>query len=211
MEYTVKYNQTILDVVLSQTGDIKQWENVLNDKNFTTWTPELSIGQVLTVPIVANPEVVKEINYISNYSYGLNSLISEFLDIIDTAVAGTFVLPIIIPTQEYYIAKEGETITDIILNNTGDLKNWETILNLNNFTSWTPTLKVGDKLILGNLVANDNVRAIFGSYPICNDPNIQDLDEQILNIFSTFADIVLFDGDLTEVQFDGNLETVLFD
>jgi hypothetical protein len=205
MEYIVKDNVNIVDVIISQAGDISEWDNILKANNFTSWTPELKIGDIVQIPNVIKQEV-----NISNYHYGIETLLTDIESTLDAVVVGEFPEIIVLDYKVYYVVKEGETIRDVVLNQTGDLLNWDKVLDINNFTNWCPEIKAGDLILIEGTVNQNNNIKLFDAYPLSNAPNISDLDSQINDLFSTFADTVLFDDDLTEVQFDDDLETVLF-
>jgi uncharacterized protein (TIGR02145 family) len=59
MNYTVKYGEGITDVVLNATGNLANWQAILNANGFTEWIPALTAGQVVTIPdgVVINPRV----------------------------------------------------------------------------------------------------------------------------------------------------------
>lgn len=51
--YTVRFSETISDVVLNSTGNLANWDFILTANGFTTWTPDLTAGQVLQIPDTA--------------------------------------------------------------------------------------------------------------------------------------------------------------
>jgi len=87
-----------------------------------------------------------------------------------------------------YLIKGGETITDVVLNNTALLRNWDAILDANGCTDWTPVLLGGQVMIIPESVTID-LDAIedIKSHPVSNQsvPNLQD---QIDAIFATMED-----------------------
>ncbi len=50
MTYTVKLGETITDVLLNTTGTINNISAILEANELTTWTPELTPGQILIIP-----------------------------------------------------------------------------------------------------------------------------------------------------------------
>ena len=54
MTYTVKNGETITDVCFNAAGSILAWEAILSANNFTDWTPDLQVGQVLQIPQVVD-------------------------------------------------------------------------------------------------------------------------------------------------------------
>lgn len=92
------------------------------------------------------------------------------------------------------IAKVGESIWDICLNNTGGLENnngplsnLDAILEANGFTSWTETLFPGQAIVIPDTVTLDqNTLRQLKAYPVCNNANI-DVDAEIRTIFDILA------------------------
>jgi hypothetical protein len=184
-KYTVKYGETIADVVLNSTGSLEKWTEVLDLNNFTTWTPVLFAGQILNVP---EPFEVHIYNELSFYPACNNTEITDLELKISTlkialdsiAAINHYEFPVIENNGILiYIVKEGETITDVVLNSTGSIDNWQTILDLNGFTEWTPTLKAGDPVIIGYVNFQRNVWEDLQINPACNRPEIINLQEKI--------------------------------
>src|ERR1017187_5263167 len=212
--YTVKNNESIVDVCLNSTGDLSSWETILNLNGFTDWNPDLYNGQVLQVPIVINP-----INYQQLQLYPVNNFENFDTTQFNPNTNGSLVYilnHVIVKTQnivpistkkQIYIVSTGETIVDVVLNATGSLDNWETILNVNNFTDWNPDLYVGQEIIIEYLDLQINNIIQFISYPINSDPGINDLDVQIDNLISKFGIHYLFEpeGNIYKFEPDGNL------
>ena len=76
--------------------------------------------------------------------------------------------------MSYYTVKVGEDISDVILNSTGSLLNWDAILQANNFTDWTPILSIGQQIFIPDgvnttLQLQSNVQRILAKYPACNN------------------------------------------
>jgi hypothetical protein len=73
-----------------------------------------------------------------------------------------------------YIVKQGETITDICLNATGSINNWEAILKANNFTDWNTILQVGQSVYIPDdtVVNQSNNILLFQKYPACNNAKL---------------------------------------
>lgn len=211
MIYEVKNSESIVDVVLNSTGDLSAWEEICNLNGFESWTPELQPGQKVETPNIVNQNVLKSLSPISNYSvFDLNDKISALVLTLNSVTILEFKKPEIKSTKLTYIVKEGETITDVVLNSTGSLDNWETILNANNFTEWNPTLEVGQEIIIDYLSLQKNNIYEFNKYPVCNDSGIQDLDNQISILISKFDNNILFDDDLVQVEFDDDLTDAQF-
>lgn len=69
-----------------------------------------------------------------------------------------------------YTVKPGESIIDVILNSTGDLSNWDSILYANGFDDWVPILNPGNQVIISDeAIKNDIVLAQLGTYPSSNN------------------------------------------
>ena len=96
-----------------------------------------------------------------------------------------------------YIVKNGETITDCVLNSTGSLDNWEAILEANSFSSWTPSLSVGQSIIIpDSVIIQPNVKAILDIYPACNNSFASsDLSNQISVLIANFGGVIVFRAD----------------
>jgi hypothetical protein len=100
-----------------------------------------------------------------------------------------------------YIAKQGETISDIVLNSTGSILNWETLLNLNDLDDWTPTITPGQSYIIEAIEPQQNVLNALIVYPACNYPGFGTLLTLISDAIATldsqfnkeFEDVQLFD------------------
>ena len=76
--------------------------------------------------------------------------------------------------MSYYTVKASESISDVVLNATGSLKNWDSILTANNLTDWTPILSVGQQIFIPDginttLQLQSNVQRILTKYPACNN------------------------------------------
>jgi hypothetical protein len=215
--YKVKNNETIVDVCLNSTGSLSSWESILNLNGFENWNPLLYNGQELQVPLVVN-----NFNYTQLQQYPVNNFENFDATQLDSTIEGSllYILKHVSVTkhdiypqavkQQIYTVSQGETIVDVILNATGTLDNWETILNANGFTDWNPTLYVGQEIIIEYLDLQNNNIIQFLSYPLNNDSGINDLDEQISNLISNFDTTILFDNDYEEVEFDDDLTLAEF-
>ena len=189
MEYTVKHNESIIDVCLNSTGDVSSWAEIIELNSLSDWTPDLQIGQVLHVPIVIN-----DINHQAIQEYPINNFgidITQIKTLVDTLnstlIVAFNIQPQIVKTGNY-IVSQGETIGDVILNATGDLTNWETILTANGFLDWNPKLFTGQEIVIDYLILQKNNIIQFNSYPLNNDSGINDLDNKINEIISNFGD-----------------------
>jgi len=85
-----------------------------------------------------------------------------------------------------YIVKNGETITDVILNSTGNLDNWEAILEANDFDTWTPSLMAGDVIIIPDtVIIQPNNLSALSSYPANNGSPVPDLDAKVSDLIGS--------------------------
>lgn len=95
-----------------------------------------------------------------------------------------------------YTVKNGESITDVVLNSTGTLDNWEEILDINGFDTWTPFLLVGQIITIPNDAAiQTNTLNQLKVYPACNNSEVSDLDLQIAQLIAKFANRISFRAD----------------
>jgi hypothetical protein len=81
-----------------------------------------------------------------------------------------------------YTIKNGETIGDAVLNSTGDIGNWDSILSANFFDSWTPTLTAGQVLQVAG-TPNNQTLSDLTAYPANNNP-LPGLFDQFYAIFT---------------------------
>lgn len=83
-----------------------------------------------------------------------------------------------------YLVKEGETITDVVLNSTGSLLNWDTILTENGTTDWNPDLIPGQTIVIPETVSVDNnTQRELATYPAANNLT-EDILTKIEQVFS---------------------------
>lgn len=84
-----------------------------------------------------------------------------------------------------YTVKQGDTITDAVLNSLGDISFWDAFLTENNYTDWTPALSAGQVLAVP-VVSNANVNNVrqFASYPL-NNASVPDVYAKIISIFDS--------------------------
>lgn len=88
-----------------------------------------------------------------------------------------------------YIVRLGETITDSVLNATGNIANWDAILTVNGFNDWVPILNYGDILIIPEGINIDTeVLAQLNTYPPIND-SIFNLDTQIAELLGALQGV----------------------
>ena len=82
-----------------------------------------------------------------------------------------------------YIVKSGECFSDIVLNATGSLLNWDALLEANGLSDWTPILTPGQVLIIpdGLQIDINTVRGL-SIYPAVNN--------SIANIYTKIKNVV---------------------
>jgi hypothetical protein len=110
----------------------------------------------------------------------------------------------------YYTVRSGEDICDVVLNATGNINNWELIIDFNNFDTWTPLLEVNDVIeIPDTVVFQPNVLRILDKYPACNNSNVSDLDLQMSELIAIFEETIIFRMDNNvNAKMDSTLLTV---
>jgi hypothetical protein len=190
--YVVKYGETITDVALNSTGSILAWEAILQLNNLSEWIPELYAGQVLIVPDPIDLVFLNELKIYPACNLteitNLEVQITDLTDLLDAVTPTIYDLPIIETINvNIYTVKQGETITDIVLNATGSILNWEAILIANNFTQWVPTLYPGQEIIIPDIELQTNILGFMKIYPACNSIAITDLDAQIAQLITNFS------------------------
>lgn len=85
-----------------------------------------------------------------------------------------------------YTVRVGETITDVVLNSTGSIANWDLILQANNFTDWVPDLEAGQVIIIPDTVTKDlNALRTLQQYP-ANNRSVAD----VYTFIEVIADII---------------------
>ena len=207
MTYTVKNGETITDVCFNAAGSILAWEAILSANNFTDWTPDLQVGQMLQIPQVVDSFALSVLQQspVNNTLEigGFDDLVNEFISLFPSIVS-KFDLPEAQSQQiNLYTVKQGETITDVVFNATGNLLNWSLILDANGFTDWTPELYAGQQIIIPSTVDLQlNIMYELSKFPINNDSGLPDLDVLILNFISNFTQIKIFTADSTILTMD---------
>ena len=190
--YTVKQGETITDAILNATGDISFWDAVLTLNDLADWNPQLSTGQVLLIPDATfDPEILADLNLYpcNNYSvYGLLDLMNAVISILQNNTIVNTELPAAYPVPDlsvYYTILQGDSITDAILNLSGNLQYWNSFLNANGLADWTPTLLVGQKIKLpAGIMIDQNTTRQLSVYPasngIFNGSSIEDLISAVI-------------------------------
>ena len=87
-----------------------------------------------------------------------------------------------------YTVRSGETLSDVILNSTGSILNWEDILNANGFTDWSPELYVGQQIIIpDDIIGQSNVKNVLDTYPANNNSIASDFDDQVTAFITSMS------------------------
>lgn len=176
MDYIVKSGDTIGDVVLNTTGLITNWEAILNENDMDSWTPDLSGGEIVKIPdVIANDlEAVRAMkmypvcNSSSDIIYGLiGEIFQKLLNVPE--VTAPDITTSLSDTNRYYKVGYGETIVDVVLNSSGNIDNWEAILEQNDF-DWIPQLVAGQLVAIPPGVKDDlNAFRALTQYPANNN------------------------------------------
>lgn len=207
MSFVIALNgNSISDCVENGTGDITNWNAILNENDFSEWCPNLYNGQIIQIPASANLNL-GNIATLQTYPANNNSVpdifeqIDSIFGILTGASAG-FVpdfQPPIIDTNVYYFVRNGEQITDIISNSTGDITNWDAICGANNF-DWDELLFAGQKITIPNGVTmNLNNYRGLNTYP-ANNNSVPDIYEQLFAIFDLMINPIPPDWILSNPQ-----------
>ena len=97
-----------------------------------------------------------------------------------------------------YTVRSGETLSDVILNSTGSILNWEDILNANGFTDWSPELYVGQQIIIpDDIIGQSNVKNVLDTYPANNNSIASDFDDQVTAFITSMSPTI--------TDIDGNI------
>ena len=81
-----------------------------------------------------------------------------------------------------HIVRAGESITDVVLNTTGNLSNWDAVLEANGHDTWTPDLLPGQSVIIPAVNTDENTLRQLKLYPACN-ASVSDVFSQITGVF----------------------------
>lgn len=190
MNYQCKQGETFVDFVLNSCGDIAAWSDCLNTNFQNSWTPNVYSGLIFKIPDNTSTNIgnIAELNLYpaNNFSIpDLNSQIDSIFALLETATPiateNTTLPPI--DTNTYFIVTPLSTIGDVVMNSTGNIQNWGSILDANSFNDWTPTLYAGQKIAIPSTATLNlnNFRAL-NTYP-ANNNSVPDIYEQINAIF----------------------------
>lgn len=206
--YRVRQGETIRDVVLNSTGSLSAWDTIVSV--FNTWTPLLVVNQEIETPLPIEPFFVQELDkYSLNNKPDINNLDSQILaltEVLDNIeVFEVFEQPGITANPDnLYIVKAGETIRDVIINSTGTISNWESIIDANGL-DWVPELTTGQKIKVVYDELQQNVLHELQENQLCNIPQIPDLNTQINDLIAKFTRSLTFQfDDGNDFTFDDN-------
>lgn len=180
------------DMVLNSTGNVENWSSMLEANGFNSWTPDLHNGQLLQVPDDATINI-DNVNTLKTYPANNASVpdVFEQIDSIFGILAGAmsgFVPDFTAPTVDtnvYYTVPFGICFVDLLLNSTGNVANWESILNANEFIDRNPILYSGERVLIpATVVMNLNNYRALNTYP-ANNNSVPDVYEQINVIFDS--------------------------
>jgi len=194
--YLVNYGEYITDAVLNKTGNISNWNAILDgNPDIDTWTPDLYAGQVLNIPdgLPLNNEAIAALTSYPANNHSVPDIYAQIqavYDIMLTATPVPIVLPppAVIDTNKYYVVQWGETIADVVLNATGNFDNWNLIMNANGFVSWVPELYPGQLIAIPiEASISQNAQRALATYP-ANNHSVPDIYEQIAALGATIND-----------------------
>lgn len=202
MDYKVQFGDTITDAVLNPTGVISNWESILDLNDFDTWTPDLQAGDLVEIADDAQTdlEAVRALktypgcNGSSETTYGLINEIFIKLLSANPNIKAVVIPPNVVDLNQYYKVGFGESIGDVVLNSTGNIDNWEQILNANNF-DWIPVLTAGELVAIPPGVQNElNALRALTTYPANNsvEGDVYELISAIFELMDGSNDWILF-------------------
>jgi len=187
---TLLQGQNITDCILNATGDIASWSDFLDANGFNEWNPSLYSGQILQVPIDinANTDIITAlalypaVNFsVPNIDNQIAALFTE-LETAPTVPLPTDSIPTVQNINATYTYSQNEEFFDGVLNSTGDMANWGTLLQVNNYADWTPSVYSGLQIEVPTGLSNLNNYRALTTYP-ANNFSVPDIDKQILDIF----------------------------
>lgn len=187
---TVSQGNYISDVVLNGTGLISNWNAILQQNNFSEWVPDLINGQVIEIPdgLTNNPVAIANLKQYPANNFSVPDIYNQIDQIFALlAIATPTIAPVIAPTVKdtntYYEVRNGEELSDVILNSSGDILNWFTILQAGQFLTWTPDLINGELIAIpADIASNLNNFRALNQYP-ANNFSVSDVYDQIAVIF----------------------------
>ena len=186
-KYILKQGETINDAILNSTGKVLFLNDILTINNLDTWTPLLKAGQSVLIPdelidhvTVDQLAIYPACNEQIDYS---DQIDSEFSTLEGSDIINIDLLPVKSITENAnHKVKQGESITDVVLNSTGNLPYWNNILTENSKEDWTPTLSIDEKIFIpSGLTLDHNTTRQLETYPACNMADSFDLNNGSLS------------------------------
>lgn len=204
--YTVRAGEYFSDFTLNSCGDISAWSDCLNENNCSDWTPNIYSGQVLSIPsnTTTNIANISQLAIYPANNFSLSNIDEQLSDLFALLLTATptdppTLISKLVDTNTYFEVYPLSTISDFIMNSTGDIENWDLILTENGFSDWTPDLYGGQMLAIPTTV-NMNLNNFRGlnSYP-ANNYVTPDIYNQINVIFdlmnNPISDFILYNPD----------------
>jgi hypothetical protein len=198
-KYILKQGETINDAILNSTGNVLFLNDVLTLNNFDNWTPTLIAGY----PVLISDELIDQVivDQLTNYpacneQIDYSGLIDSELSTLESSeIVNTDSLPVTsVKENTSHKVKQGESITDVVLNSTGNLPYWNALLTENSQEDWTPSLSVDQKIFIpSGLTLDQNTTRQLELYPACNmvDSSIGYFDSSIFDQLNILKDAVL--------------------
>jgi len=189
----VNPGETITDVILNYTGNVSFWDAILTLNDLKDWNPELK-DQILIPDSLFDQAVLSQLSIYPACNISVNDIFTQLTNVAEILAANTIVnsdsLPLKepIPIKTYQI-KQGESITDVLLNSVGTPAYWETFLNQNSKADWTPELMVNEKIeIPSGLLIDENTTRQLNIYPACN-ASVNDIYAQMALVVSIITNL----------------------
>lgn len=215
--YKVKQGETITDICLNTISNISNWYEIINDNDFDTLTPNLEYKTIQLRNEINNIGACNSID-VNNFWSSINTLKEYFVT--EKSTLTNYVLT---PkaNETTYTVKEGETLLDICVNQTGTIFNYDSINFCNNFDTLTPSLKANDIIkIPQNVEIQRNVYKSIRETLLCNSidsPVFWATITKIINNFVppvfTFEDGYLFayeDENIKKFENDYGEKTLIY-
>src|ERR1035437_614315 len=165
--------ETITDVILNYTGSVSFWDAILKVNDLKDWDPELQ-DQILIPDSLFDQTVLAQLSVYPACNISINDILDQLADVAEILAANTIVNSDSLPPKEpipikTYQIKQGESITDVLLNSVGTLAYWDSFLNQNLKSDWAPELMVNEKIkIPSGLLVDENTTRQLNIYPACN-------------------------------------------
>ena len=189
----VNPGETITDVILNYTGSVSFWDAILTLNDLKDWNPELK-DQILIPDSLFDQTVLAQLAIYPACNASVNDILEQLTNVAEILVANTIVNSDSLPTKEpipvkTYQIKQGESITDVLLNSVGTLAYWNSFLNQNLKSDWAPELTVNEKIeIPSGLLVDENTTRQLAIYPACN-ASVNDIYAQMALIVSIITNL----------------------